>query len=126
MRMQGTGAERERAPTMAEGQQRTSPTIELLYCAECPHHHWALTAVRAVRAAQGITAPVALVAVASQADAERLDFYGSPTIRVDGVDIVPPLPNAHPALACRIYRTSPTGFAPVPPAAVIAAALQRR
>ena len=41
------------------------------------------------------------------------------------MDIVPPDPTARPALACRVYRTAQGALIPVPPAEVLAAALQR-
>jgi hypothetical protein len=102
------------------------PKIELLYFSDRPNYRQALAAVRAVLAQESITAPVDLVAVETQIEAERQHFYGSPTIRVDGVDIVPPEPTARPALACRVYRTAQGALTPIPPAEVIAAALQRR
>ena len=102
----------------------TVPKIELFCFSACPNHHDALTVLRDVLAAQGIAATVSLVAVESEAEAERQHFYGSPTIRVDGVDIVPPDSTARPALACRVYRTAQGALTPLPPAGVIAAALR--
>lgn len=100
--------------------------VELLYFAECPNYLDALCVLRDVLATHGIFTPVELVAVESQAEAERQHFYGSPTIRVDGVDIVSPDPLARPALACRLYRAAQGTPSPIPPAEVIAAALHRR
>jgi hypothetical protein len=102
-----------------------APQIELLYFADCPHYQQALAMVRDALATAGITASVELVAVETPTEAERQHFYGSPTIRVDGMDIVSPDPTARPALACRIYRTTQGALIPVPPAEVLAAALQR-
>ena len=102
----------------------TVPKIELIYFSACPNYHDALTVLRDVLAVQGIAATVSLVAVESEAEAERQHFYGSPTIRVDGVDIVPPDPTARPALACRVYRTAQGALTPLPPAGVSAAALR--
>ncbi|HEV2459241.1 MAG TPA: hypothetical protein VGS80_12855 [Ktedonobacterales bacterium] len=67
-------------------------------------------------------APINLVAVETQAEAERQQFYGSPTIRIDGVDIVPPEPTARPALACRFYRTAQGTLSPLSPYEVLLAA----
>jgi hypothetical protein len=102
-----------------------APQIELLYFADCPHYQQALAMVCDVLASAGITASVDLVAVETPAEAERQHFYGSPTIRVDGVDIVPPDPTTRPALACRVYRTAQGALTPIPPAEVFAAAFQR-
>ncbi len=51
--------------------------------------------------------------VASDAQAKRLDFYGSPSIQVGGVDVFSPPPGAEPGLSCRVYAT-PDGFAGAP------------
>jgi hypothetical protein len=67
-------------------------------------------------------APINLVAVETQAKAERQQFYGSPTTRIDGVHIVPPEPTARPALACRVYRTTQGTLSPLPPYEVVLAA----
>ena len=50
--------------------------------------------------------------VATTDDAERISFYGSPTILIDGTD---PFPFAatSPGLSCRLYRTE-TGTEPAP------------
>jgi hypothetical protein len=101
------------------------PTIELLYFSECPNYRQALTTMQAILAASGVTSPIHLVAVETQAEAERQGFYGSPTIRIDGVDIVPPEPTARPALACRVYRTAQGALGPLPPHDVLVAAAEQ-
>jgi hypothetical protein len=45
--------------------------------------------------------PIQMIAVGSAEDAELLDFRGSPTIRIDGVDIYPP--PLEPGLGPRAY-----------------------
>jgi hypothetical protein len=82
-----------------------------------------LSELRDTLATHGITTPVDLVLIETQAEAERQQFYGSPTIRIDGRDIVPPSPNARPALACRVYRTKDGAMTPIPPREAIRAAL---
>lgn len=56
--------------------------------------------------------------VSSDADAQREEFIGSPTIRVDGRDIQP-LPDEPIGLACRIYWAEDGGVSPVPNAAEV-------
>jgi hypothetical protein len=51
--------------------------------------------------------------LATDADAEREEFVGSPTIRVDGRDVQPP--GEQPAgLTCRVYRLRDGRFSPLP------------
>ncbi len=97
--------------------------IELLYFTGCPNYQRALSVLQGAIKAATLRASVDLVAVDTQEEAERQRFYGSPTIRVNGIDIAPPDPSAQPALACRIYRTTQGGLSPIPPVEVIAAAL---
>jgi hypothetical protein len=51
--------------------------------------------------------------VLTDEEAMAEDFVGSPTLRIDGRDVIPPAPDEPPALACRVYhrrdgRVSPT------------------
>lgn len=57
--------------------------IEVLYSPDCPHGVTALGLVHEVLAETGIEARVELVRVETEADARRLEFIGSPTVRVD-------------------------------------------
>jgi hypothetical protein len=57
-------------------------------------------------------------------DAERLRFPGSPTIRVDGVDVDPVgATQMGTALTCRVYRREDGRFSPVPSKEMIRRAL---
>jgi hypothetical protein len=47
-------------------------------------------------------------------DADRSSFIGSPTIRVDGVDVQPPGPDEPIGLNCRIYRHRDGRISPLP------------
>ena len=64
--------------------------------------------------------PIQMIAVSSQADAELLDMRGSPTIRIDGVDIDPDRAGP-PGLAARAYG----GGGPIPDKALIRQAVER-
>ena len=83
--------------------------IELLYWEGCPSHPAALAMLRAIL---GDDAEIALVEIVDEADAERERFVGSPTIRVDGVDLFPV--EEPPSLTCRIYRLADGRFSPTP------------
>jgi hypothetical protein len=77
--------------------------VELLAVEDCPHLEQARRDLESVLRKGIIETPIQLIFVASQEDAEFLGFQGSPTIRINGDDVVPEseLPVA---LACRIYR----------------------
>lgn len=99
------------------------PKIELLYFTGCPNYQRALTVLQEAIKAAKLRASIDMVAVETQEEAERQRFYGSPTIRVNGVDIAPLDPFAQPALACRVYRTAQRALSPIPPVEAVAAAL---
>lgn len=63
--------------------------IEVLYSPECPNYVQTLALVHDVLAETGIPAQVELVRVETEDEARRLRFIGSPTVRVDGVDVEP-------------------------------------
>jgi hypothetical protein len=88
---------------MSEGRR---PLVEILYFDGCPNHEPSLALVERVDRELGTSAEVRLVKVADQATAERLRFLGSPTIRVDGVDVDPDTEQRTGyALSCRVFTT---------------------
>jgi hypothetical protein len=102
------------------------PKIEFFYWAECPSHERAYAILQEVMAVERIQAPVEIIEVKDEFEAERYQFYGSPTIHVDGVDIAPvPEDMAQPALTCRAYRRIDGRISPLPPRELIAAAFHR-
>jgi len=98
--------------------------VELLWFGDCPNHD---TARRLLRDAVARLAPDATIEDIDAGDpivAERLRFPGSPTIRVDGVDIEPGFRDpADYTPRCRLYRTS-SGLGGVPDPGWIEAALR--
>jgi hypothetical protein len=101
------------------------PIIEFFYWEECPSHERALAILREVMAEEGITAPIDVVEVKTEDEAQRHHFYGSPTIHINGRDIVPPLEDAgEPSLTCRAYRRADGRISPLPPREQIVAALR--
>ena len=85
--------------------------ITLQYFDGCPN--WETTAERlAVIKADRKDFTVIEQRVETQADAEALDFRGSPTLLIDGTPLFP-APDAPPGLACRVYLT-PDGVAGSP------------
>lgn len=89
------------------------PEVELLWWEGCPSTEKALAVLRGVLAAEGLDPDsVSLRQIETGADAERERFVGSPTIRVNDVEVAPE-PEEPAGLTCRIYRlrdgrTSPT------------------
>ena len=77
--------------------------IELLYFDGCPN--WLNTRADAedVLSTLGVGATIDLVKVASNERANELRFVGSPSLRVDGVDVEPDAPADGFNLECRLY-----------------------
>ena len=63
---------------------------------------------------RGVATGVELHEVHSQAEADELQFPGSPTIRFDGRDVDPVGAESPPSLTCRIYRLPDGRVSPVP------------
>jgi hypothetical protein len=88
--------------------------IELFYWDGCPSHPEALALLENVLEEKGVATGVRLHEVHSQAEAEELQFPGSPTIRFDGRDVDPDGAESPPSLTCRIYRHPDGRVSPVP------------
>ena len=91
------------------------PRVELLFWAGCPSYPRALADLRAALAETGGD-PDAIVVreISSEEQAAAEGFVGSPTIRVDGSDVVPPAPDEPPGLICRLFRRRDGRVSPVP------------
>ena len=98
--------------------------IELLYWQGCPSHPEAKALLEQVLAELGRDDEIVLTEVTSDAEAERLRFPGSPTIRVDGRDIDAAGANGRPSLTCRIYHLPNGRVSPVPSREQMEAALR--
>jgi hypothetical protein len=91
-----------------------APLIELLWWEGCPSWPRALEGLRTAVAEAGLDPDRIIVReIDNDAQAEAEHFVGSPTIRVDGVDVQPPGDDELSGLTCRIYllrdgRVSPT------------------
>lgn len=78
--------------------------VEVFYFEGCPNHKPAVERVRSVMKEQGIATKLAEVEVANAQAAKAVGFLGSPTIRVNGLDIDPASRSATEAgFACRCY-----------------------
>jgi hypothetical protein len=102
------------------------PKVEFLYWADCPSHERALALLREVMTEEQIQAPVEIVEVKTEAEAQQYKFYGSPTIRIDGADIAPLTEySIQPTLTCRAYRRADGRISPLPPRDAIVAAFRQ-
>jgi hypothetical protein len=89
-------------------------TVELLWWDGCPSHPEALADLERVLREEGVPADVKRVEIEDDEQARRERFPGSPTIRIDGRDIVPPQEGEPYSLTCRVYRTRDGRVSPVP------------
>lgn len=96
--------------------------VELLAVEDCPHLAQARRDIESVLHGGIIEVPIQLIYVTSFDDAEFLDFRGSPTIRVNGDDVVPE-PDLPVAVGCRLYRDAAGGVIGSPPIERIKAAI---
>ena len=94
--------------------------IEVLYFEGCPNVEPTVALARDVAAELGIDAEIRKVVLCDEADAVRLRFLGSPTVRVNGVDIDPEaVSRTVYAFGCRLW-----GESGVPPRELMLSALR--
>ena len=99
-------------------------TIEILYVADCPHYEPAALEIRDALQQEQQPAEVKHIEIRDQAMAEALGFLGSPTIRINGIDIVASARGSEGfGLCCRFYGTS-DGTKAGPSAAMIRSAIR--
>lgn len=79
--------------------------IELLYFDGCPSWQDGLKNLETALKAEGLEAQVRLVKVENDKDAERLKFLGSPSYRVNNMDLWPENRLQY-NLSCRVYNTT--------------------
>jgi hypothetical protein len=88
--------------------------IEFLWFDDCPNHEAARSLLLSVLHEQEINVSVEDIDASDPNEANRLRFPGSPSIRIDGIDIEPGFVDPEEYTPrCRIYFTS-TGMAGVP------------
>jgi hypothetical protein len=98
--------------------------VEVLYVAGCPSHPDAVNLVRNALAAEGVAAEIEEVLVANESMAKQLSFPGSPTIRIDGRDVVEEQGETQAiGLSCRLYSGSLR--AGLPPAEIVRRAVMK-
>ena len=81
--------------------------IQVFYFSGCPHHDPTLALVREVAEELGLAANIEAVEIRDVEQAARMEFLGSPTVKVSGVDIEPAARERREyAIACRRYGRS--------------------
>jgi len=86
--------------------------IEIRYFDGCPN--WQVTDALVTRVVEelGLDAEIHRTLIDTQEAAERVGFFGSPSVVINGVDPFAD-PGAQVGLSCRVYRTE-TGLAGSP------------
>ncbi len=88
--------------------------VELLYIDDCPNAEALLPLLRRLMDDAGVKESVTQQRITSGREAVAKRFLGSPTVRVDGVDVDPDAPGrADYGMQCRVYRT-PSGLRGTP------------
>jgi hypothetical protein len=97
--------------------------VELLVIPDCPNHPPALERLREVLTEEGVESDIEEIVVNDETTARRLNFLGSPTIRINGHDVEPSNGSQSCAASCRMYASS-RGLAGIPSAEVIRKAIR--
>jgi hypothetical protein len=101
-------------------------TVDLLYWDGCPSHPQALRDVeRILRELGRPDVTVRQMLVESDEQARRLRFPGSPTLRVNGADLIEQAPDDIIGLTCRLYWLSDGRPSPTPDPEALRTALIR-
>lgn len=89
--------------------------IEILYFDGCPNHQGLEGRIRSLLAAVGIEETITHRRIGSEEEAREERFLGSPTVRVNGVDVDPDAASRSTyGLMCRVYATD-DGLRGTPP-----------
>ena len=98
--------------------------IEVLYFSGCPNHAPAVERLKEALRDEGLSCEIAEIEVPDAETAQRLRFLGSPSIRVDGLDVEPEARSrAVFGMMCRTY-TDPRGTSGLPSRELMRSALR--
>jgi hypothetical protein len=79
--------------------------LDLLYFDGCPSWRNALEILNRTLNESGLQFEVSLIQVEDQHAAEIQRFIGSPTIRINGLDLFPLEEQSNFGIGCRVYQT---------------------
>jgi hypothetical protein len=89
---------------MASTGDNAEMKVEVLYFAGCPNHAATVERVREELQSYRLPKEIREVEVRNQAEAEALEFLGSPTVRINGADIEPEARHlTNYGMSCRTY-----------------------
>ncbi len=95
--------------------------IQFLYFDDCPSYKTALALLQEALSALDRSGEIELIEIKDEADVERWQFIGSPSIRINGIDLFD-RGTASIGLECRVYNT-PDGLLGWPTKAMLMEAL---
>jgi hypothetical protein len=104
----------------------SAPDVELRWWAGCPSTDRAHVELREALDSLGLEdVEIRMTELTSEERARESGFPGSPTILVDGRDVVTPSPDEPIGLTCRLYRRRDGMVSPTPDPAEVRAALEQ-
>lgn len=94
--------------------------VDVLYFKGCPNHQSAVEQVREALRTEGIEAAVNEVEITDALMAQKIGFLGSPSVRINGLDIEPDARGIHSfGFGCRTYSDMQGRRSGLPPLALI-------
>jgi hypothetical protein len=75
--------------SLSQVRERVDVKVEVLYFKGCPNHKPVIEQVRQVLRSEQINVPVDEMEITDAAMPQRIGFLGSPSIRIDGLDVEP-------------------------------------
>jgi hypothetical protein len=101
--------------------------VEVLYFKGCPNHEPAVEQVRKALQNEGLADAVHEVEIADPAMAQKFGFLGSPSIRIDGIDVEPGAREIKTfGFGCRTYSDDEGRRSGLPPVGLIQQAARER
>jgi hypothetical protein len=102
-----------------------TPYVELQWWEGCPSTESARAELREVLDGLGLDGvEIRMREIAGDEEARAMRFPGSPTILVDGRDVVTPNPDEPIGLTCRVYRRRDGRVSPTPDPSDVRDAIQ--
>ncbi len=94
---------------------RAGVKVQFLFFPGCPNHRDAWRDLTGLLSDREMEATIERIIVETDEDAKKLAFLGSPTLKVNGVDVEPSARNRTDfGMTCRVYRVNgrPLGSPP--------------
>ena len=101
------------------------PDVQLWWWEGCPSTERALAELKQAMRDVGLAPDVRMREIKTDEEAHQASFMGSPTILIDGTDVVEPGDGDVVSLSCRVYRRRDGGISPTPDPDEVREALRR-